>query len=82
MASARATGEPTQTQPSSFVAAAVRRSPYGTQRACTAPHVQKYGGLDILVSNAAVNPGAGPLADTPPDVIDKILDINIKVRGS
>lgn len=40
--------------------------------------VQKYGGLDILVSNAAVNPGAGPLADTPPDVIDKILDINIK----
>lgn len=31
------------------------------------------------MSNAAVNPGAGPLADTPPDVIDKILDINIKV---
>ncbi|KAG2442387.1 hypothetical protein HXX76_002473 [Chlamydomonas incerta] len=40
--------------------------------------VQKYGGMDALVSNAAVNPGAGPLADTPPDVIDKILDINIK----
>ncbi|EFJ41756.1 hypothetical protein VOLCADRAFT_107595 [Volvox carteri f. nagariensis] len=40
--------------------------------------VQRYGGLDILVSNAAVNPGAGPLAETPPDVIDKILDINIK----
>ncbi|GLC38050.1 hypothetical protein PLESTB_000442300 [Pleodorina starrii] len=40
--------------------------------------VQVYGGLDILVSNAAVNPGAGPLSETPPDVIDKILDINIK----
>ncbi|KXZ56906.1 hypothetical protein GPECTOR_1g817 [Gonium pectorale] len=40
--------------------------------------VRRYGGLDILVSNAAVNPGAGPLADTPPHVIDKILDINIK----
>ncbi|GFR40523.1 hypothetical protein Agub_g1092 [Astrephomene gubernaculifera] len=40
--------------------------------------VKRYGGLDMLVSNAAVNPGAGPLAETPPDVIDKILDINIK----
>ncbi|KAG2448150.1 hypothetical protein HYH02_006735 [Chlamydomonas schloesseri] len=39
---------------------------------------QKYGGIDILVSNAAVNPGAGPLAETSPDVIDKILDINVK----
>ncbi len=45
------------------------------------PHqLQKYGGIDILVSNAAVNPGAGPLAETSPDVIDKILDINVKVR--
>ena len=35
--------------------------------------------MDILVSNAAVNPGAGPLAETSPDVIDKILDINVKV---
>ncbi|GLI69172.1 hypothetical protein VaNZ11_013741 [Volvox africanus] len=40
--------------------------------------VQRYGAIDILVSNAAVNPGSGPLAETPPDVIDKILDINIK----
>ena len=34
--------------------------------------------IDIIVSNAAVNPAAGPLAETPDDVIDKILDINIK----
>jgi dehydrogenase/reductase SDR family protein 4 len=40
--------------------------------------VQEFGQLDILVSNAAVNPTAGPLVDTPPDAIDKILDINIK----
>lgn len=40
--------------------------------------VQEFGQLDILVSNAAVNPTAGPLLDTPPDAIDKILDINIK----
>ncbi|KAG2487943.1 hypothetical protein HYH03_013522 [Edaphochlamys debaryana] len=48
------------------------------RRALVEACVQRYGGIDILVSNAAVNPGAGPLADTPPDVIDKILDINIK----
>ncbi|PNH09405.1 Dehydrogenase/reductase SDR family member 4 [Tetrabaena socialis] len=40
--------------------------------------VQKYGGLDVLVSNAAVNPGAGPISETTPDVVDKVLDINIK----
>lgn len=40
--------------------------------------LQEYGQLDILVSNAAVNPTAGALVDTPPDAIDKILDINIK----
>jgi dehydrogenase/reductase SDR family protein 4 len=30
------------------------------------------------VSNAAVNPTAGPLLDTPLDAADKILDINVK----
>lgn len=40
--------------------------------------VQAYGNIDILVSNAAVNPTSGPLLDTPPAAIDKILDINIK----
>lgn len=40
--------------------------------------VQEFGQLDILISNAAVNPTAGPLASTPPDAIDKILDINVK----
>uniref|UniRef100_A0A383W927 Dehydrogenase/reductase SDR family member 4 n=1 Tax=Tetradesmus obliquus TaxID=3088 RepID=A0A383W927_TETOB len=40
--------------------------------------IQEFGQLDILVSNAAVNPTAGPLVDTPADAIDKILDINIK----
>ena len=40
---------------------------------------QEYGRIDILVSNATVNPYAGPLAEVPPDAIDKILDVNIKV---
>lgn len=34
--------------------------------------------IDILVSNAAVNPAAGPILETDDVVIDKILDINVK----
>ena len=30
------------------------------------------------MSNAAVNPTAGPLLDTPLDAVDKIMDINVK----
>ncbi|XP_012541657.1 dehydrogenase/reductase SDR family member 4 [Monomorium pharaonis] len=37
-----------------------------------------FGGLDILVSNAAVNPMAGPVLDSPEEVWDKIFDINVK----
>lgn len=40
--------------------------------------MQEFGKIDILVSNAAVNPAAAPLLETPADAIDKILDINIK----
>ncbi|KAK9811464.1 hypothetical protein WJX72_004393 [[Myrmecia] bisecta] len=37
-----------------------------------------FGKVDVLVSNAAVNPAAGPILDMPDTAIDKILDINIK----
>lgn len=40
--------------------------------------MQEYGRIDILVSNAAVNPTAGNIADAPADAIDKIFDINVK----
>lgn len=47
--------------------------------ALVAAVVKAYGPtIDILVSNAAVNPTAGPLLDTPLDAVDKILDINVK----
>uniref|UniRef100_A0A7S0M055 Dehydrogenase/reductase SDR family member 4 n=1 Tax=Cryptomonas curvata TaxID=233186 RepID=A0A7S0M055_9CRYP len=36
------------------------------------------GKVDILVSNAAVNPAYGPLQDTTADQWDKIFDINVK----
>lgn len=37
-----------------------------------------HGGVDVLVSNAAVNPAAGLILDMPDSAIDKILDINVK----
>ena len=38
----------------------------------------QHGGLDILVSNAAVNPVFGPTLETPEDAWDKIFEINVK----
>lgn len=40
--------------------------------------LDKYGGIDILVSNAAVNPEVGPVLDTSEAAWDKIFDINVK----
>ncbi|KMQ84912.1 dehydrogenase reductase sdr family member 4 [Lasius niger] len=37
-----------------------------------------FGGLDILVSNAAVNPVVGPVLDSTEEIWDKIFDINVK----
>ncbi|XP_067325661.1 dehydrogenase/reductase SDR family member 4-like [Anolis sagrei] len=43
--------------------------------------LERHGGIDILVSNAAVNPYSGPILDTPGEVWDKILDVNIKAAA-
>ena len=40
--------------------------------------VEAYGTVDVLVSNAAVNPAAGLILDMPDSAIEKILDVNIK----
>ncbi|KAI3435735.1 hypothetical protein D9Q98_001793 [Chlorella vulgaris] len=37
-----------------------------------------FGHLDILVSNAAVNPASGPILDMEDSAVEKILDINVK----
>ncbi|KAL4458338.1 hypothetical protein ABPG75_013203 [Micractinium tetrahymenae] len=39
--------------------------------------IDTYGRLDILVSNAAVNPAAGPILTMEDSAIQKIVDINI-----
>ncbi|XP_012255599.1 dehydrogenase/reductase SDR family member 4 [Athalia rosae] len=38
----------------------------------------QFGGLDILVSNAAANPGVGPVLDSEESIWDKTFDINVK----
>ncbi|AXE16708.1 short-chain dehydrogenase [Runella rosea] len=40
--------------------------------------VEIYGGIDILVNNAASNPYYGPTVDCPDAAFDKIMDINVK----
>jgi NAD(P)-dependent dehydrogenase (short-subunit alcohol dehydrogenase family) len=40
--------------------------------------VQRYGGIDILVNNAAANPVFGPVIDTDEGVFDKIMAVNVK----
>jgi NAD(P)-dependent dehydrogenase (short-subunit alcohol dehydrogenase family) len=37
-----------------------------------------YGGIDIVVNNAAVNPVYGPLLDMGEDAFDKIMSVNVK----
>lgn len=40
--------------------------------------VNKFGGIDILVNNAAINPYFGPLEGSDSGVFDKIMDVNVK----
>lgn len=40
--------------------------------------VKAFGGIDILVSNAAVNPAVGSVLDASEEVWDKIFDVNVK----
>lgn len=40
--------------------------------------IAKYGGVDILVNNAAANPSFGPVQNTTGDVFDKIMNVNVK----
>ena len=40
--------------------------------------IEKYGGIDILVNNAATNPVYDKLADMGGEVFDKIMNVNVK----
>jgi NAD(P)-dependent dehydrogenase (short-subunit alcohol dehydrogenase family) len=39
---------------------------------------EHFGGIDILINNAATNPVFAQLLDSDPDVFDKIMNINVK----
>jgi NAD(P)-dependent dehydrogenase (short-subunit alcohol dehydrogenase family) len=40
--------------------------------------IQIYGGIDIIVNNAAINPVFGPILQTDLPVFDKIMEVNVK----
>ncbi|MGB5646062.1 MAG: glucose 1-dehydrogenase, partial [Muriicola sp.] len=48
------------------------------REALVARTIEKYGGIDILVNNAAINPYYGPLEGSEEVVFDKIMDVNVK----
>ena len=47
-------------------------------RACVAATIERFGGLDILVNNAATNPHFGPTLAVDPGRYDKTFDVNLR----
>ena len=47
-------------------------------RALAEKTITEYGGIDIIVNNAAANPVFGPVTETDAIVFDKIMDVNVK----
>lgn len=47
-------------------------------RALVEEAVQAFGGIDIIVNNAAANPTFGPIEKTEPWAYDKIMEVNVK----
>jgi NAD(P)-dependent dehydrogenase (short-subunit alcohol dehydrogenase family) len=46
--------------------------------ACVAATVERFGGLDILVNNAATNPYYGPTLGIDPSQFDKTMQVNLR----
>jgi NAD(P)-dependent dehydrogenase (short-subunit alcohol dehydrogenase family) len=46
--------------------------------ALVAAALDKYGGIDVVVNNAATNPVYGPLLETDARAFDKIIDVNVR----
>lgn len=40
--------------------------------------IEIYGGIDIIINNAAINPVFGPILQTDAEVFDKIMQVNVK----
>lgn len=48
------------------------------REALIAKTIKKYGRIDILVNNAAINPYYGPLETSDEAIFDKIMNVNVK----
>ncbi|WP_405396155.1 glucose 1-dehydrogenase [Maribacter sp. Asnod2-G09] len=48
------------------------------REALIAKTIEKYGRIDILVNNAAINPYYGPLEASNEEAFDKIMNVNVK----
>ncbi len=46
--------------------------------ACVAATIERFGGLDILVNNAATNPHYGATLDVEPSAFDKTFEVNLR----
>ena len=46
--------------------------------ACVAATIERFGGLDILVNNAATNPYMGPTIGIDPARFDKTFEVNVR----
>ncbi len=40
--------------------------------------VAHFGGVDILINNAGINPVYGPIEDAPEEAFDKLINVNVK----
>ncbi|MFN8053369.1 MAG: SDR family oxidoreductase [Acidimicrobiales bacterium] len=47
-------------------------------QACVSATVERFGGIDVLVNNAATNPYMGTTLDIDPGRFDKIMEVNLK----
>lgn len=50
----------------------------GEAESLVAQTVARYGGVDVLVNNAAINPVFGPVVEADDAVFDKIMAVNVK----
>lgn len=48
------------------------------REALVAKTIERYGRIDVLVNNAAINPFYGPLETSGEEVFDKIMNVNVK----
>ena len=75
---AAATAEINESFPEHAAAIPCNISSKGQLRSLVDGTRERFGPIDILVCNAAVNPFAGPMVDCPDHAFDKVMNTNIR----